>query len=502
MANIALEINDISKSFFGVYVITDISFKLEKGNILGLIGENGAGKSTLVNIVGGIHQVDKGNMKLFGKLYAPKTPRDALEKHISFVHQELNLFPNLSIADNIFIEKYPGGSVIKHSEMKKRTSEMLKWVDLDISPSTLIEKLSPGQRQLVEIVKCMRINPDIIIFDEPTTSLASKETERLFKLIKKLKSEGKTIIYISHILTDIKKITDDLVVLMDGKITDSGKTDDFSINRMIKSMLGRDIMGRKYPDKINKSDEEVVLKVENLSEPGIIRNINFELHKGEILGLFGLMGSGRTELTRVLFGIDPYKEGNIYIHGKKENKLSPEKSIKNKIGFVTENRNEEGLLLEGNVAENISLVSLPNYSSKILKFINTNKQKESINEIIERLKIKIGSTEKQLVRSLSGGNQQKIVIAKWLMNKPSIFFIDEPTRGIDVGVKYELYCILNKLADSGASILVVSSEIEELVGICDRILIMSKGEISSEFKNREFDNEMILTAAFKQKSML
>lgn len=497
MAEATFEMRGISKSFFGTQALKDVSFSLPKGCILGLIGENGAGKSTMMNIIGGIHTPDCGEMFLFGKPYAPKTPKDAIDNKIAFVHQELNLFTNLSIADNMFLEKYPGGPLIRTRETKKRTREILKMVNLDESVDTLVERLSPGKRQLVEIAKCLKTDPDVIIFDEPTTSLTDHESKKLFEIITKLNASGKSIIYISHILNDVKKLTDKIVVLRDGVVTETGETKDFEISRMIKSMVGRELK-QLYPDRKSKPEEEVVLSAENISEPGIVHDISFELHKGEILGFFGLMGSGRSELMRIIFGLDSHTEGDIHIHGKKVTKSDPGSSINNNVGFITEDRKGDGLLLNFNIAENLSLVSLPKFSTKKLKMINTKKQEEPILKYLERLKIKTGNIHQQTAKSLSGGNQQKVVIAKWLIAEPDILIVDEPTRGIDVGTKYEVYCILNDLAAQGKSIIMVSSEIEELMGICDRIIVMSFGEILSEFSTHEFDSQKVLASAFRQ----
>jgi ABC-type sugar transport system ATPase subunit len=360
-----------------------------------------------------------------------------------------------------------------------------------------VEKLSPGQRQLVEIAKCLKSEPDIIIFDEPTTSLTANETKKLFEIINRLKYEGKSIIYISHILNDVKKLTDKIVVLRDGQVTNTGNTESFDIHNMIKSMVGRDLT-QLYPARKSKANDEVVLKVDNISEPGVVHKISFELHKGEILGLFGLMGSGRSELLRILFGLDEASQGSVSVKDNLIKKPSPRKSIENCIGFVTEDRKGEGLLLNFNIEENLSLVALPQFSSKTIRIINAKKKAGPILEYIDKLKIKTGDITQQNAKSLSGGNQQKIVIAKWLIANPEILFVDEPTRGIDVGAKFEVYSILNDLAAEGKSILMVSSEFEELMGMCDRILVMNQGELVSEFGRDEFDSQKLLSSAFRQ----
>ena len=429
MPNKFFEIENISKRFFGIQALNGVGFSLEKGKVLGVIGENGAGKSTMMNIIGGVHQPDEGVMRHHGKLYEPSGPSDAMKHKISFVHQELNLFTNLSIMDNFFIDDYPGKGLINAKKMKRMTMEILKSVDLEVSPDTLVEKLSPGQRQLVEIAKCLSTQPEIVIFDEPTTSLTTNESKRLFEIIDKLKKQGIAIVYISHILADIKNISDHIIVLRDGQVTDKGDTKDFDIKRMIKSMVGRDIT-QLYPEHISKPKDEMVLEVKNLSEPGISHDINFNLRKGEILGIFGLMGAGRTEMLRMVFGLETYRTGEVLVHGKPLKKHSPTAAIAEQIGFVTENRKEEGLHLEFNVRENIGFVSMPKYTTKPFEFVNVEKQRKAITKIIDGLKIKSGPIDRQLVKSLSGGNQQKVVIAKWLLAEPQILFVDEPTRGL------------------------------------------------------------------------
>jgi len=495
-----LELRNITKSFFGIKALNDVNFELKKGCVLGLIGQNGAGKSTLMNIIGGVIQPDAGSMKLYDKPYCPEGPIDAIKNGIAFIHQELNLFTNLSIAENIFINEFPKLSflpLIDKRLIRKKTKQLLESVNLDVSPDTIVERLSPGERQLVEIAKALSTNANIIIFDEPTTSLTSRETEKLFGLIKKLRAEGHSIIYISHILEDIKELADDIVILRDGEVVCKGCNANLTINNMISFMVGRD-MDQMYPEKKSNPRQDVVLELENVSQKGIVANISLKLRKGEILGIFGLMGSGRTELARIIFGLDEFEEGTIRVNGKTIDKMKPEEAIKNKIAFVTENRREEGLLMSSTIADNISLVSLDKFSKYIFKFIDSKYMHECIKQIGDALKIKCHSYLASQAKSLSGGNQQKVVIGKWLMLEPQIFIVDEPTRGIDVGAKYEVYSILNELAFQGSSILVISSEVEELIGICDRILVMSRGEITGEFARHQFDKEQIIRAAFRQ----
>ncbi|MDF2614586.1 MAG: transporter [Clostridia bacterium] len=500
MSKTVLELKNISKSFFGIAALKNVEFSVKEGQVISLIGENGAGKSTLMNIIGGVLKPDGGEMKLQDQNYIPNTPKDAAEAGIEFIHQELNLFPNLSIADNMFITKFPKVSqtpIIDKANIRNHTKEMLQAVDLKVSPDTLVENLSPGERQLVEIAKAISSDPQILIFDEPTTSLTAKETERLFELINSLRTRGKAIIYISHILADVMNISDEIVVLRDGQVTDKGLKKDFTIDRMICSMVGRDIK-QLYPERKSQPTDEIALKLENVSQPGTVHNISFELNKGEVLGIFGLMGSGRSELARIIFGLDPHETGKISIDGDKVCGISPKNSIENKLAFVTENRREEGLLMDVSIAENMGLVTLTKYASKLTKVIKKTSLYDQVKKVGELLKLKSGDIEKYPPKSLSGGNQQKVVIGKWLMTSPKVLIVDEPTRGIDVGAKYEVYSIINDLAAQGTGVLMISSELEELMGTCDRILVMNKGEIISEFSKTGFTQKNIMRAAFRQ----
>lgn len=500
MSNVILEFKDINKSFFGVPVLEGVSFKLEQGSVLGLIGENGAGKTTMMNILGGVIPHDSGELLLQGEHYRPENPGDAQKAGIGFIHQELNLFTNLSIAENLFIESFPlvkGMPFIDRKAIHDHTKEFLKMVDLEFSPDVLVERLSPGERQLVEIAKALSSDAQIIIFDEPTTSLTNRETERLFNIIERLKKDGRSIIYISHILGDVKRLADTILVLRDGSVVGGGAASEFDINRMISMMVGRDIT-QLYPSRKTSPTTIPVLSIKGLRQTGIVENINFQLHKKEILGLFGLMGSGRSELARIIFGLDPYEAGEIVINGKKANRVNPRTSIANEIAFVTENRREEGLLMNLPVADNIGLVALPTYSTQRLKRVDRLRITKAIEDVTDLLKIKVANVHKSLAKGLSGGNQQKAVIGKWLLSKPTVLIVDEPTRGIDVGAKYEVYNIINDLSAEGACVLFISSELEELMGVCDRILVMSYGEITGEFVREEFNKENILRAAFRE----
>lgn len=500
MSDAILTFDHIEKSFFGVRVLKDISLSVPRGKVLGLVGENGAGKSTLMNLMGGVHAPDGGQMLLNGAPYAPRTPSDANDAGIAFIHQELNLFTNLSIAENIFIDGLPRLRwlpVLNRSHMRARTKQFLDAVELHVSPDTLVEKLSPGERQLAEIAKALSFDARIIIFDEPTTSLTARETERLFRLIERLRSDGASIVYISHILPDVMRLADEIAVLRDGELVAHGAKEEFTINRMIALMVGRAIE-QLYPPRRTAPTTTPVLEVQGVSQQGIVEEITFTLHKGEILGVFGLMGSGRSELARILFGLDEHARGEIRVAGKLYTQPSARRSIDAGMAFVTENRRDEGLLMDISIADNIGLVALPHYAAATATAVDENRYYKEIADVATSLSIKSGDLRQQAVKTLSGGNQQKAVIGKWLLDKPAVLIIDEPTRGVDVGAKYEIYSIINDLAAQGTGILFISSELEELMGVCDRMLVMSNGEIQATFSRAEFDKERILRAAFRE----
>jgi ABC-type sugar transport system ATPase subunit len=503
MAEWALEFDRISKSFFGTAALNEVTVSVREGDILGLIGENGAGKSTLMNVIGGVITPDKGTVRLFGNKYHPTCPADATRAGIAFIHQELNLFPNMSIEDNLFIDCFPQISKLpfidKH-KTRRQAKELLTSIDLDISPRTPVEMLTPGERQLVEIGKALSKDSRIIIFDEPTTSLTTAERKRLFEIIERLHDQGRTIIYISHTLEDVLLISDTIAVLRDGSLVSSGPCNKYSVDKMISDMVGRQIE-QMFPEQSTEPGIATVLEIQGLTQPGIINDISFKLHEREILGIFGLMGSGRSELARIIFGLDPFRKGKISIKGIDIARPSPSLSIRNALAYVTENRREEGLLMEASVSENLDLISL----KKFTKFgpaaiIDRMRTSEYTNRITEKLKIKSGPIQKHRAKNLSGGNQQKVVIGKWLLTDPAVLILDEPTRGIDVGAKCEIYNIINSLTEQGTGILYISSELEELMGMCDRIQVMGNGEIKAEFPRTDFDQEKILTAAFSDKS--
>lgn len=506
MSDFILECENVTKSFFGVPVLQKVSLRLKEGHLLGIVGENGAGKSTLMNILGGVLRADSGLIRLGGKAHSPHDPAEAFRDGIAFIHQELNLFTNLSVAENLFIAAFEktrmlGLPLIRRNVLREKTEALLAPVDLHVSPEALVEDLSPGERQLVEIARALGANARIIIFDEPTTSLSSRETERLFGIIERLRRQGISMLYISHNLGDVLRLCDDIVVLRDGEVVGQGPKEEFTLEKMISRMVGRS-MDQLHPPRSAPPSSEVVFEAKSISQAGIVENICFSLHKGEILGISGLMGSGRTELARILFGLEECDKGEILLHGEPLKGSSVRERIRRGMAFLTEDRRAEGLLMDAPVEDNIALVSLPSFGRSLSRLVDRRAMRQAAGRAAEAVRLHCSSLSRQTAKTLSGGNQQKIVIAKWLLEKPSVFVLDEPTRGIDVGAKYEVYKIMDELAAQGAGILFISSEIEELVGMCDRILVMANGEIRSCVERGEFHRERILRDAFMENPLL
>lgn len=495
-----LEFRQINKRFGEAAVLRNVSLRVARGRTLGLVGENGAGKSTLMNILGGNLAADSGLMVLDGHAYEPRNPTDATRHRIAFIHQELNLFPNLSIAENLFLTGFPQFGrlpLIRRSGLRRQTVRLLDQVGLHQSPDCLVERLSAGERQLVEIAKALAGDARLIIFDEPTTSLSARETERLFALMSRLRAQGISMIYISHVLGDVQRWCDDLVILRDGEVVGAGPVRDFSIERMITLMVGRSL-NQLYPERAGTPGPSPVLSVRGLSQPGIVRDIAFELQRGEVLGIFGLMGAGRSELARILFGLDPHATGTVLLNGVPLGGASPRERIRRGLAFLTENRREEGLCLEAGIAENMTLAALPNYLRRPAPLLDQGRLGAAVRGLRESVRLTPGARDDQPVQTLSGGNQQKVVLAKWLLAQPAVLILDEPTRGIDVGAKFEVYQLIRQLALEGAGILIISSELEELTGLCDRILVMAHGEITDAMARPEFQRERILRAALEE----
>ena len=494
----ALEFRRLGKRFFGVPAVSGVDLTLQPGEILCLIGENGAGKTTMMNMLGGVLQPDEGEMRIDGAPYRPSIPADAAAAGVAFIHQELNLFGNLSIAENILVNampRYRGLPLIDRRAMNRDAKAILDTIGLSVSPDTKVDALAAGEKQLVEIGKALAGDARIIILDEPTTSLTNRETTILFELLRQLRDEGRSLIYISHVLGDVLSLADSIVVLRDGERVGGGPIAEFDRQRMVATMVGRSI-DQLFPPRDVGTLGEPVLEVENVSQPGIVKDIGFTLHRKEVLGVYGLMGAGRSELARILFGLDPHATGHVRVAGQDAAPSDPIDSIARGMAFVTEDRREEGLLMDSSIVDNMTLVSLPEQGGLLLSATGLQKIARGM---ADRLSLRSGDpTLAQPVRSLSGGNQQKTVIGKWLIDRPDVLIMDEPTRGIDVGAKYEVFTIMNALAAEGTGILYISSELEELMGVADRILVMHDGMIVAGFERDEFDSERILSAAFAQ----
>ncbi len=499
MSGTILEYENVGKSFFGVPVLRNVRFTLDEGCVLGLVGENGAGKSTLVNILGGVFPPDSGTIRFRGRAYSARRPADAFRQGIGFIHQELNLFTNLDIAENIHVARFPCRRVVgipwvDTRAMRARARGLLESVGLSVPPETIVERLSIGERQLVEIAKALGLDARLIIFDEPTTSLTAPEAERLFELIGQLRGRGISMIYISHNLPDVFRLCDQIVVLRDGEVVASGAAAGFTVGEIITHMVGRSL-AQYYPARSGKPSGEAALEVSGLSEPGIVENIDLTLHRGEVLGIAGLMGAGRSELARILFGLDPHERGEIRVDGQRVRHGGPRGAIRRGLAFLTENRREEGLLMEAAVADNVALVSLPAFAHPWSGLLDWRRLDREVSQTVGTARIKCADIRRQKVKTLSGGNQQKAVLAKWLLRRPSVFILDEPTRGIDIGARHEVYRTINELADQGTGVLFISSEIEELMGMCDRVLVMRAGEIADTLPRAGFDRRRILRSA-------
>jgi len=478
---VVLDCRNLEKSFSRVQVLKGVSFQARSGEVLGLVGENGAGKSTLMNLIGGVHMPDRGGMLLAGGTYAPRNPGEAAAQGVSFVHQELNLFPNLPVLDNLFLTSFQRTRLgtIDRKAARERARKLLAAVELAADPETPVAELAQGERQLLEIARAMDANARVLMLDEPTTSLTRTEAERLFAMVERLRSRGMSVLYVSHALDDVLRICSRVVVLRDGAKVAEGPVDEFSHATLVSAMVGR-AMDQMFPPRSERPEPRVALEARGLTEPGMLHDVSLILRAGEITGIGGLMGSGRSELARVLFGLERVSHGDIILNGKSILKLTPRERVRHGMAFVTESRREDGLFLDLPVEPNLQIV-WPRSSD--------------LGETAAKLRIRAANLDRQPVRQLSGGNQQKVALGKWLTRRPVVMIVDEPTRGIDVGAKFEIYCLLQELASQGVALLVISSEIEELVGLCDRVLVMRRGELRREFAGQTLDPESILKAA-------
>ncbi|MBQ9320772.1 MAG: sugar ABC transporter ATP-binding protein [Eubacterium sp.] len=492
-----LTMTKITKQFTGVKALDNVSIHAEEGRVLGLIGINGAGKSTLMNVLGGVFQPDEGKIELNGIELKFHSPIDAYNAGIAFIHQEPQFFLSLTVAENIFIsDLYMKNKVVTDKKkMMEQAEKYLSIIAANIKPNQLLEDVAIGQRQVIEIVRALTSGAQVIIFDEPTSSLGIHEKENLFKTIEKLKSEGKIIIYISHFLDEIMDVCDDYVVLRDGKLVNQGL-----ISETDKSGLSDMIIGQKLEklkkEEIDTSDREVVLKVEDIHHGNLLHGVGFELRKGEVLGIWGLMGAGRTEMIRAMLGLDRVPGGKAYINENGEMRPIKKHELLERVGYVTEGRHFDGLFLSKPVWMNITSANLDAYSSKGIHMLDMKKEHEDTEKYIDMLNIKVPNADVK-VANLSGGNQQKVIFAKWIDKGANIFILDEPTRGVDVGAKLGIHKIIRELASQGSSVILITSEADEMVDLADRVLILRGGEIISEQTGADINQTNLMRIALE-----
>ncbi len=499
MGDVILTMKGIDKSFPGVHALDHVDFEVRRGEVHALMGENGAGKSTLMKVLTGIYTKDSGTITYEGKEVSFHNTREAQDAGIVIVHQELNMVGHLTVAQNIYIgREFKKGIRIDDKKMNEEAAKLFERLHIHIDPAETVSSLTVGKQQMCEIAKAISRDAKVIIFDEPSAALTEAEIEELFKIIRDLREQQVGIVYISHRMDEIKVITDRVTVMRDGAYVGTLITKDCTKEDIINMMVGRVIYEDPKACSAVAPDAPVVLKVEHLNAGRMVQDVSFELHKGEILGFSGLMGAGRTETARAIFGADPKESGDIYINGKKVEINSPQDAVRNGIGYLSEDRKQFGIVVQKTVAENSTMANLENFMRGL--FIHKEKEAEVAQKYVDSLATKTPSVE-QLVVNLSGGNQQKVVIAKWLVKDCGILIFDEPTRGIDVGAKNEIYKLMNRLAEEGKSIIMISSEMTEILRMSDRVLVMCEGKKTGELDIQEATQETIMTLATREISI-
>lgn len=487
-----IQMNNIHKAFGTNQVLSGVDFELRAGEVHALMGENGAGKSTMMNILVGLHQRDEGTIVIDGKETYFTSPKQAEEAGIAFIHQELNIWPEMTVLENLFIGKEVTSAVgwLNSRKMKALAKEQFARLAVHLPLQQEAGLCSVGQQQMIEIAKALMTNAKVIIMDEPTAALTEREIQKLFDVIRALKKEGVSIVYISHRMEEIFALCDRITVMRDGRTVDTKDISATSFDEVVRKMVGRELTER-YPSRASKPGD-VVLEVKGAAKQGQFSDVSFTVRAGEIVGFSGLMGAGRTEIMRALFGLESLDQGEIRIHGKSVRIRRPDDAVRHGIGFITEDRKDEGLILDFSIRDNMALPNLFSFTSK--GFISSKKEQEFVDTLIKRLQVKTQSAETP-ARSLSGGNQQKVVIAKWIGIGPSLLILDEPTRGVDVGAKREIYQLMNELTDRGVAIIMVSSELPEILGMSDRIIVVHEGKLSGELPREQATQEQIMTLA-------
>ncbi|WP_420344581.1 sugar ABC transporter ATP-binding protein [Paenirhodobacter sp.] len=488
-----LEIEGIRKEFPGVVALDNVQFRLKPGTVHALMGENGAGKSTLMKIIAGIYTPDRGTIRLSGEEVELKGPLDALERGIAMIHQELALMTWMTVAENIWIRREPKNAfgLIDHAEMARRTQALFDQLGIRISPAAEISTLTVAQRQMVEIAKAVSYESDVLIMDEPTSAITESEVEHLFRIIRDLKAKGVGIVYITHKMNELFEIADEFSVFRDGTYVGTHASSDVTRDDIIRMMVGREIT-EMFP-KEEAAIGDVILKVENLSLPGVFHDISFELHRGEILGLAGLVGSGRTNVAEAIFGVTPATTGTIRVDGRTVSIASPADAMREGMALLTEDRKDTGCFLQLSILENMQIAALHQGHVKA-GFVEETAMEGLCEEMRQRLRVKTPNLEER-IENLSGGNQQKVLIARWLLTKPRILILDEPTRGIDVGAKAEIHRLISRLAQDGVAVIMISSELPEVLGMSDRIMVMHEGHMTGILDRAEADQVKIMELA-------
>lgn len=495
-AEYLLEMDNIEKSFPGVKALDHVTLKVRPGTVHALMGENGAGKSTLMKCLFGLYRKDAGTIRIDGEEVDYEDPKDALVHGVSMVHQELNQVLRRNVMENIWLGRFPKKhGFVDHKKMYEDTKRLMEELGLNVDPTEELSGISVSRRQMIEIAKAISYNVKVLVLDEPTSSLSVEECEKLFEVMEMLKKRGVSMVYISHKIDEILRISDEVTIMRDGKNVVTKRKEELTTDEIIKNMVGRDLTNR-YPPREHKVSNEVILKVENLTgmyEP-TCHNVSFELHKGEILGISGLVGSRRTELLETIFGVAHHREGKLYKNGKEINNKNSREAFKNGFAFVTEERRATGIFPQADIRFNTTIANIKKYKKG--PFLSDKNMGSDTQKMIDALATKTPG-QKTKIQNLSGGNQQKVIIARWLLANPDILLLDEPTRGIDVGAKYEIYQLIIDLAKEGKGVIFVSSEMPELLGVCDRIMVMSNGRQAGILEREDLTEEVIMRLSVK-----